>query len=57
MPGLALGIGKANVAAGEAIELLGDADDVDVVADGDTLGDGEGVGVGGGGGGGIMFSQ
>ena len=47
-----LGIGKANVAEGEAdgaLDVPGDGDDVDV---------GEGVGVGVGvGGGGIIFSQ
>jgi hypothetical protein len=49
-----LGIGNANVAAGDAIALFaGDGIDGDAGA-GDTVELGEGVGVGGGG---IIFSQ
>ena len=54
LPGVALEIGNAKVAAGDAGGgPVGPGEDVNV-GDGSTVGVGEGVGVGGGG---IMFSQ
>lgn len=54
LPGVALEIGNAKVAEGDAVvEGVGPGEDVDV-GDGETVGVGEGVGVDGGG---IIFSQ